>query len=170
MTAIHRTALVSVAILSALALTSSRSSADDIVEGPNSAYASANVVFPVIESNLLSMTIPQGKAGRVLVVHATIIDSDGIGATNQTYYYQVRVGGAIEPTADGSFASAKVQSASNISPFATVTSSGTWWIDLDAAGLVGVPLQIDLFGSTWPDGPAGKRRAQVSMAAVMELK
>jgi len=166
------------AVMVALLIGSPRQSVADSVSGPNSAFASAqNVFFPDADTPILTATITSGKAGRVLVVTATIVDYINNAGTNQTYYYVPRVSSPLlsqqymEPTGPSDYALAKVNSSSGVFPFGTMVSSGQWWLDLDEyPGLINQPLTIQLFGSSYPTGPALTREADVGLSAIMQLK
>jgi hypothetical protein len=168
-----------VVIAGSIGLSAVNGRADQIINGPNSAYAAvSNVAFPAGDS-LLGVTahITAGKAGHVLVVTVTLNDPTSVGGVNQTYYYApvINGGGVMElfpsnGSFDEYFAIAKVYQSAGIAPFATVTSSATWFLDIDAAGLVGQPITIDLEGSTFPFGSPATRSANLSFTAVMQQK
>ncbi len=130
------------------------------ITGANSGFASVQNATVSIggDAPLITAHITSAVAGRVLVVHAMIVDNQ-FGGSGQLYtFYPLVNGVGLEPSS--------IAFVYSPLPSGVATGSGTWWIDL--APFVGSPLDITLMAAVSSTGLGHKVDASIS--AIQQVK
>jgi hypothetical protein len=94
-------------------------------------------------SCIQTITGMKGKSGRILVITSTVTD-DNPGCQPNTIYLQPQVSGVLA----GSVIPAAFFQMDQIGGTCIGSHTAQFWIDINSAGLVGVPLTICMAGST----------------------
>lgn len=159
----HRQLLVAVGLFGIVAM-ASVAAAQDTAGGRNSAFAEV-YIFDLDAGGgppSVELTIPRGKANRMLLVDATMVSNE-FGPTSISVGPLVNgialhsAGGAVANCSTGEFG---------------CTASGHWWMDLDAAEalnpgmLIGQPLVVRFYAQE----ETGTGAAGLSVRAWMQKK